>query len=78
MRFAITQGFNSGDPFFAYLRDTFGVHYSQGKTAPKRMSVDRLSNEAKTANDGGLHCRLVGRPGRAAALARFLERHPEP
>ena len=60
MRFATTQGFNSGDQFFAYLRDTFDVLYSEGETAPKLMSV-------------GLHCRLVGRPGRAAALARFLD-----
>jgi putative urate catabolism protein len=60
MRFATTQGFNSGDQFFAYLRDAFDVLYAEGKTAPKMMSV-------------GLHCRLVGRPGRAAALARFLD-----
>lgn len=60
MRFATTQGFNSGDQFFAYLRDAFDVLYAEGETAPKMMSV-------------GLHCRLVGRPGRAAALARFLD-----
>ena len=54
------QGFNSGDQFFAYLKDTFDVLYAEGETAPKMMSV-------------GLHCRLVGRPGRAAALARFLD-----
>ena len=57
MRFATNQGFNSGDQFFAYLRDSFDVLYAEGETAPKMMSV-------------GLHCRLVGRPGRAAALAR--------
>ena len=60
MRFATPQGFNSGDQFFAYLKDTFDTLYVEGETAPKMMSV-------------GLHCRLVGRPGRAAALARFLD-----
>ena len=60
MRFASAQGFNSGDQFFAYLKDTFDVLYAEGENAPKMMSV-------------GLHCRLVGRPGRAAALARFLD-----
>ena len=61
MRFATPQGFNSGDQFFAYLKDSFDVLYAEGKGgAPKMLSV-------------GLHCRLVGRPGRAAALARFLD-----
>lgn len=60
MRFATAQGFNSGDQFFAYLKDSFDVLYEEGDAAPKMMSV-------------GLHCRLVGRPGRAAALARFLD-----
>lgn len=60
MRFASAQGFNSGDQFFAYLRDAFDVLYAEGDLAPKMMSV-------------GLHCRLAGRPGRAAALARFLD-----
>lgn len=60
MRFATPQGFNSGEQFFAYLRDAFDVLYAEGETAPKMMSI-------------GLHCRLVGRPGRAAALARFLD-----
>ncbi|WP_237476498.1 allantoinase PuuE [Lichenibacterium dinghuense] len=60
MRFATPQGFNSGDQFFAYLKDSFDTLYAEGLTAPKMMSV-------------GLHCRLVGRPGRAAALARFLD-----
>jgi OHCU decarboxylase len=60
MRFATPQGFNSGDQFYAYLKDTFDVLYAEGETSPKMMSV-------------GLHCRLVGRPGRAAALARFLD-----
>ncbi len=60
MRFATPQGFNSGDQFFAYLRDSFDLLYEEGETAPKMLSV-------------GLHCRLAGRPGRAAALARFLD-----
>ncbi|MCF6367523.1 allantoinase PuuE [Rhizobium halophilum] len=61
MRFATPQGFNSGDQFFAYLKDAFDVLYQEGREgAPKMMSV-------------GLHCRLVGRPGRAAALRRFIE-----
>jgi putative urate catabolism protein len=61
MRFATAQGFNSGDQFFAYLKDSFDTLYAEGeKGAPKMMSV-------------GLHCRLAGRPGRAAALARFLD-----
>ncbi|MFB2891548.1 allantoinase PuuE [Aerosakkonemataceae cyanobacterium BLCC-F50] len=60
MRFATNQGFNSGEQFFAYLKDAFDVLYTEGETAPKMMSI-------------GLHCRLVGRPGRAAALARFLD-----
>jgi OHCU decarboxylase len=60
MRFATPQGFNSGDQFFAYLKDSFDVLYAEGGSAPKMLSV-------------GLHCRLAGRPGRAAALARFLD-----
>src|SRR6201996_7829896 len=55
MRFATPQGFNSGDQFFAYLRDSFDVLYAEGATSPKMMSV-------------GLHCRLAGKPGRIAAL----------
>jgi OHCU decarboxylase len=60
MRFATAQGFNSGDQFFAYLKDSFDLLYAEGETAPKMLSV-------------GLHCRLAGRPGRATALARFLD-----
>lgn len=60
MRFATAQGFNTGDHFFTYLRDTFDALYAEGATVPKMMSV-------------GLHCRLVGRPGRIAALSRFLD-----
>lgn len=60
MRFSTAQGFNSGDQFLSYLRDTFDVLYAEGETAPKMMSV-------------GLHCRLVGHPGRIAALKRFID-----
>jgi putative urate catabolism protein len=61
MRFATPQGFNSGDQFFTYLKDSFDTLYAEGEAgSPKMMSV-------------GLHCRLVGRPGRAAALARFID-----
>jgi len=60
MRFASAQGFNSGDQFFTYLKDAFDALYAEGETAPKMMSV-------------GLHCRLVGRPGRIRALERFIE-----
>lgn len=64
MRFAAMQGFNSGTQFFDYLKDAFDVLYAEGDpnglNQPKMLSV-------------GLHCRLVGRPGRAAALARFLD-----
>ncbi|PJE34678.1 polysaccharide deacetylase [Pseudooceanicola lipolyticus] len=68
MRFATPQGFNSGDQFFAYLCDTFDTLYAEGVAGqPKMMSV-------------GLHCRLVGRPGRIRALERFLahaQGHPD-
>ncbi|MBK9607318.1 MAG: allantoinase, partial [Betaproteobacteria bacterium] len=64
MRFATPQGFNSGAQFFDYLKDAFDVLYAEGDpdgtNSPKMMSV-------------GLHCRLAGRPGRAAALSRFLD-----
>lgn len=60
MRFATPQGFNAGEQFFAYLKDSFDTLYAEGADAPKMLSI-------------GLHCRLVGRPGRAAALARFLD-----
>jgi putative urate catabolism protein len=60
MRFINPQGFAEGEQFFTYLKDAFDVLYAEGETAPKMMSV-------------GLHCRLAGRPGRAAALARFLD-----
>ncbi|WP_348651872.1 allantoinase PuuE [Iodidimonas sp. MBR-22] len=60
MRFATVQGFNSGEQFFHYLKDSFDVLYAEGATTPRMMSV-------------GLHCRIVGRPGRIAALKRFLD-----
>ena len=64
MRFATPQGFNSGGQFYAYLRDAFNVLYAEGDPAgldaPKMLSI-------------GLHCRIAGRPGRVAALARFLD-----
>lgn len=59
MRFATAQGFNSGDQFFTYLKDTFDVLYAEGAQQPKLMNI-------------GLHCRLAGRPGRFQALQRFL------
>ena len=60
MKFAVAPGFTSGDGFFGYLKDAFDVLYAEGEVAPKMMSI-------------GLHCRLAGRPGRTAALARFLD-----
>ncbi len=64
MRFSTAQGFNSGGQFYAYLRDAFNVLYAEGDPAgldaPKMLSI-------------GLHCRIAGRPGRLAALARFLD-----
>jgi putative urate catabolism protein len=60
MRFATAQGFNSGQQFFEYLKDSFDVLYAEGARSPKMMSV-------------GLHCRISGRPGRFAALEQFLK-----
>ncbi|MCU0761518.1 MAG: allantoinase PuuE [Hydrogenophaga sp.] len=64
MRFALPQGYSHADPFFQYLKDTFDALYAEGDPAgldrPKMMSV-------------GMHCRLLGRPGRIAALKRFLD-----
>jgi allantoinase len=60
MRFATNQGFNTGDHFFNYLKDSFDTLYEEGKSSPKMMSV-------------GLHCRLIGRPGRIQSLKRFLD-----
>jgi putative urate catabolism protein len=60
MRFALPQGFSHGDEFFEYLRDAFDVMYAEGEDRPGMLSV-------------GMHCRLLGRPGRMRALQRFLD-----
>ena len=60
MRFATNQGFNTGDHFYNYLKDSFDALYEEGKTNPKMMSI-------------GLHCRLIGRPGRIQSLKKFLD-----
>jgi peptidoglycan/xylan/chitin deacetylase (PgdA/CDA1 family) len=60
MKFSVPPGFTSPSGYFEYLKDAFDVLYAEGKTNPKMMSI-------------GLHTRLAGRPGRAAALGRFLD-----
>jgi putative urate catabolism protein len=60
MKFGSVQGFNSGDQFFSYLKDSFDWLYAEGETQPRMMSI-------------GLHCRIAGKPGRIQALARFLD-----
>ena len=60
MKFAVPPGFTAGAGFFEYLKDAFDVLYEEGENSPKMMSI-------------GLHCRLAGRPGRAAALGRFMD-----
>lgn len=60
MRFATAQGFNTAEQFYTYLKDSFDVLYAEGASAPKMMSI-------------GMHCRLLGRPGRFRALQRFLD-----
>ncbi|WP_295857061.1 allantoinase PuuE [uncultured Xylophilus sp.] len=60
MRFALPQGFAQAEDFFVYLRDSFDALYAEGDDAPKMMSV-------------GMHCRLLGRPGRIVALQKFLD-----
>lgn len=60
MRFALPQGFSHGDPFFAYLKDSFDLLYAEGEERPAMLSI-------------GMHCRLLGRPGRFLALQRFLD-----
>ncbi len=60
MRFALPQGYSHGDEFFQYLKDAFDVHYAEGDTHPSMMSI-------------GMHCRLLGRPGRMKALQKFLD-----
>ncbi len=64
MRFASAQGFAQGDDFFTYLRDSFDVLYAEGD--PKGANTPRMLNI-------GMHCRLLGRPGRMRALQRFLD-----
>jgi allantoinase len=60
MRFALPQGFSQGDDFFTYLRDSFDLLYAEGAEVPKMLNI-------------GMHCRLLGRPGRFLALQRFLD-----
>jgi len=60
MRFCAAQGFNTGDDFFTYLRDAVDVLRAEGAVAPRMLSV-------------GLHCRIIGRPARLAALTKFLD-----
>jgi allantoinase len=60
MRFASPQGFNTGEQFYTYLKDSFDVLYAEGETSPKMLSI-------------GMHCRLLGRPGKFRALQRFLD-----
>lgn len=60
MKFCSPGGFNSGEQFFQYLKDAFDVLYAEGETAPKMLSI-------------GMHCRILGRPGRFKALQRFLD-----
>ena len=60
MRFSLPQGFSHGDPFFQYLKDAFDVLYAEGDERPAMLSI-------------GMHCRLLGRPGRFRALQRFLD-----
>ncbi len=60
MRFALPQGYSHADPFYQYLRDSFDALYAEGEHAPRMMSI-------------GMHCRLLGRPGRITALQRFLD-----
>ncbi|MXP67605.1 allantoinase PuuE [Pantoea sp. Aalb] len=60
MRFVMFQGFNTANQFYNYLCDTFDVLYKEGEIAPKMMSI-------------GMHCRILGRPGRFIALQRFLD-----
>lgn len=59
-RYAMPQGFNSGEQFFLYVKDAFDYLYAEGESRPKMLSI-------------GLHCRLSGRPGRTKALAKFLD-----
>jgi allantoinase len=60
MRFALPQGFSHGDPFYQYMKDAFDVQYAEGADRPSMMSI-------------GMHCRLLGRPGRMRSLQKFLD-----
>ena len=60
MRFLTNQGFNYGDQFYNYLKDSFDALYEEGKENPKMMSI-------------GLHCRIIGKPGRIQSLKKFLD-----
>jgi len=60
MKFVSPGGFNNGEQFYQYLKDSFDVLYAEGEYAPKMMSI-------------GMHCRLLGRPGRFKALQKFLD-----
>lgn len=60
MKYCVAPGFNNGNDFYTYLKDAFDILYAEGETSPKMMSV-------------GLHARLAGKPGRIAALARFID-----
>jgi allantoinase len=71
MRFALPQGYSHAEPFFQYMKDSFDTLYAEGDPAgldrPRMMSI-------------GMHCRLLGRPGRIGALRRFLDHvaaHPD-
>jgi OHCU decarboxylase len=70
MRFATPQGFNTGEQFFTYLKDAFDVHYAEGASHPSMMQKGASRPSMMSI---GLHCRLAGRPGRAAGLMRFLD-----
>ena len=67
MRFALPQGYSHGDEFFQYLRDAFDVHYAEGGRDPAEGSGGPAMMSI------GMHCRLLGRPGRVRALQRFLD-----
>ena len=60
MKFSSPGGFNSGEQFYQYLKDAFDVLYAEGETEPKMLSI-------------GMHCRILGRPGRFKALQKFLD-----
>lgn len=60
MRFAAPQGFNCGDQFYSYLKDSFDALYAEGHATPKMLNI-------------GLHCRIIGRPGRIQSLERFIQ-----